>query len=71
MNLVFDPTISIGTILNLLTFVFTIAVFWQRLSRRLDRLEIKLNILWGRFARKAGAADAEDGPEDRDFFGGR
>ena len=65
-NVTFEPTISLGTIIQAVVFVVTVAVAYARFVARMTRLETKLNILWGVFARKVGF-DIEGGDTDRFF----
>lgn len=73
----FDPTISWGTLLAIATFLLALTVAYQRIkahaqdeanriSRRLDQLEIKMNLIWAAWRRHNGART----DEDEQFFQG-
>jgi len=67
----FDPTVSWGTIISIVTMVATVIVAYTRIvatvTRRLDRIETKLNILWSSWRRGRGA----DRQSDEEFFNGK
>lgn len=73
----FDPTISWGTVLSVLTFIFAVWALYQklmahsrqesnRLALRMERMETKLNVLWSAWRRHNGART----DEDEQFFNG-
>lgn len=44
--MIFDPTLTLGNVLTLLTMLGGAAVFWIRLVRRLDRIDWKVHMIW-------------------------
>lgn len=48
----FDPTISTGSILNILTCLGAVALGFWRIATRLTKIEMKLNLVWRWFERE-------------------
>lgn len=46
---VFDPTISLGSLLTIVGFICTVWVASVKLATRLAKLESKMNVLWAAY----------------------
>jgi len=66
----FDPTVSWGTLISIVSFVITIAIAYTRImtrfEARMSRMEMKLNIMWATWRRDHDARPADD----QEFFNG-
>ncbi len=54
LPMTFDPTISAGTILNLLALLVTVAIVWSKLAARLGAMEAKVDAIWKWFTERRG-----------------
>jgi hypothetical protein len=61
----FEPTISLGALLQAVLFVGTVAVAYSRFVARMIKLETKVNLMWSAMSRKWGKAF----DDDEKFFG--
>ena len=52
MEIRFEPIVNLGTILHLLGVLGIIIGAYIKLTKRLDRMDMKLSMLWGWFKRE-------------------
>ena len=64
-TLQFEPTVSLGAILTIVSFVVTVLVAYTRFVARITKLETKLNIMWSAFRQRWSL-----GKDDEDAFNG-
>jgi hypothetical protein len=50
----FDPTITLGTVFQTVSFVGVVLAFYFRLTERIKILETKVSPLWDEFLRGTG-----------------
>lgn len=55
---IFDPTISLGTVIQLATMLITVAVVWAKLAAKLGALETKVDALWDYFTKRMERRDS-------------
>jgi|HubBroStandDraft_1064217.scaffolds.fasta_scaffold34402_3 hypothetical protein len=65
----FNPEINLGTIIEICTFFFTVLAFGIGAIRKFDKIEAKLNIMYGWF--EESVLHARPVKDTRDFFGKR
>ena len=46
MTLTYDPTVSLGTLLQLGGMIVTLIIVWTQIVTRLARLETKVDAMW-------------------------
>lgn len=62
----FEPTISFGTIVQIVVFIGTVAIAYAKFVTRMTKLEMKVNLMWTVFGRKLGIPP--DPEPDTTFF---
>ena len=52
--MIYDPTVSLGAILQLIGIVITLLIVYTKVITRLARLETKVDALWNAFLNRGG-----------------
>ena len=60
MNVIYEPTITLGTIIQLTALVVTILVTYGRLVQRLTRIETQLEVIWKWYMTQLGHRGGSD-----------
>ena len=61
----FDPSLTLGTVVNVLSFVLGGLWFVRRIEKRMDRTEWRVALMWRAFCEEKGIVEIEDGAAER------
>ena len=56
----FDGTITLGNLLSVLSIVAAIIALYLAAMRRIDKLEMKVRLMWSHFTRQMHSQDNEE-----------
>lgn len=67
MNVQFEPTITLGAVIQIVTFTAAGVFAYTRFVARMTRMESKINIMWSVFVKRWNST--RDPEDHEDFFG--